>query len=79
MKKGDIRVLSINKGDIVTVTESIYVDFPGGKWEDHFVSRKMHYIAMEIPSNNGNFKGRNFKGRIKWLNTGDVISVKRKI
>lgn len=64
----------IGKGTIVTIIKSVYVDYQGGKYADHFVNKKVHYVANEFPSNNGNFKARNLNGTT-WLNVSDVIAI----
>ena len=72
------QLTQIDTGDIATVMESIYIDFPGGKWADHFVNARKHYIALDFPSNNGNFRGRDKNGIMKWLYVPDVIDVKKR-
>lgn len=69
--------MDVLKNDIVTVVKPVYIDFPGGKWSDHFVDKKVYYRATETATNNGNFKAIDSKGRLTWLNRLDVIEVKR--
>lgn len=66
----------VSKGDIVTVIKSVYIDFPGGNWADHFVDKKVYFRAIESASNNGNFKAIDSKGRLFWLNRIEVIDLK---
>ena len=53
------------KGDIVAVIKPTYIDFPGGRWVDHFVDKKVYFMAIESASNNGNFKNNYFKYKQK--------------
>lgn len=64
------------KGDIVAVIKPTYIDFPGGRWVEHFVDKKVYFKAIESASNNGNFKAIDSKGRLSWLNRVDVIELK---
>ena len=76
-KKGVYMV--IDKGYIVTVKESLFIDFPGGLWRDHFTApRPVFYIALEFPTNNGSFKAKDKRGRVRWLHVSNVIQVKRR-
>ena len=50
-------MIEIDKGDIVTVKESAYIDFPGGLWRDHFVETERHYISLEITIVRRKFQG----------------------
>lgn len=52
------------KGDIVAVIKPTYIDFPGGRWVDHFVDKKVYSKAIDS------------KGRLSWLNRVDVIELK---
>lgn len=67
----------INKGDIVTVQDWVYCDFEGGAWDEHFALVKRHYVVSSEPSNNGNFIARDLRVKT-WLNTADVIAVRKR-
>lgn len=66
---------SIDKGVIFTVKENVYIDFPGGKWNDHFVMKETFWSALEYPKNNGYFTARNSRGVEKWFNVDNVSRV----
>jgi len=63
----------IEKGTIVTVIKETFIEFPGERWESHFAPMKKHYIALETPSNNGNFRAKDSRGRVTWLHTSQVL------
>lgn len=69
--------ITIDKGDIITVIEKIYIDYPGGQYRDHFVDKKRYYVALEMESNNGNFKAKDKRGHIKHFNhiTSNIINI----
>jgi hypothetical protein len=70
-------MMIIHKGDIVTIETKKFVDFPGGRWCDHFVPCRKLLVAKEVPSNNGNFKAIDVHSNLFWLNTKDVIEVRK--
>ncbi len=67
------------KGDIVTIVRDVYIDYPGGRWCDHFSPKLMHYKVVDnTNSNNGYFKAKDSHGK-KWLcHVDEVIKVYRK-
>ena len=60
--------MNLNKGDIIAIMDKVYIDFPGGKWADHFVIKKTFYALRDVPDNNGNVKLKNCRGRFIWYN-----------
>lgn len=65
----------IDRGSIVRGHDYAFIDWPGGRWEDHFVPVRKLFVAMEAPSNNGNFKAKDSRGRVFWLNALGVQEV----
>ena len=68
-------MLNIQKGSIVAVIEQEYIDFEGGKWSEHFAPKRKLYIALETPTNNGNFKAKNLQVNCHHLHETEVIEV----
>lgn len=68
--------MNIEKGTICKVYESKYFDFPGGRWAEHFAVVPVYYIALESPSNSGNFKALDKFGRLHWLHESNIAKVK---
>ena len=68
---------NIEKGNIVAVILPKYIDFPGGSWASHFVDKKHYFKAIENPTNNGNFKAIDSKGRLTHINVMNVIELKK--
>ena len=67
------------KGDIVTVKEDIYIDYPGGIYKDHFVTKNKHYIVIDdMNSNNGNFRAKDSHGIMTWLNTMNIDRIDKR-
>jgi hypothetical protein len=68
----------IKKGSIVAVNVKQHVDFPGGKWKDHFVTKRQLFVAKELPTNSGNFKALASNGRLEFFNvvTNEVEIIK---
>ncbi len=53
------------KGDIVAFESNIYIDFPGGTWQDHFTRKTiLATCADTVPSNSGRFKAKTKKKNI---------------
>lgn len=53
---------------IVAVNVRQYVDFLGGKWKNHFVTKWQLFAAKELSTNNGNFKTLASNGRLELFN-----------
>lgn len=58
----------MKKGDIIAIQENIYIDYPGGRWYDHFVSKRKYYVLCDTPSNNGNVLLKDSKNKKMWYN-----------
>lgn len=63
----------IKDGDIIIVKGKRYVDFPGGKWRDHFADCNLYLIVKSI-NNNGTIKAKDFKNRIHFTHEKEIIS-----
>ena len=53
---------------IVAVNVRQYIDFLGGKWRNHFVTKRQLFAAKELSTNNGNFKTLASNGRLELFN-----------
>lgn len=62
----------VNKGDIFTTIEDVYIKSLGGKWSERFVKKEKYYIAQETARNNGYFLAKDSKGRLQWLNISNI-------
>lgn len=65
----------IDKGTIFTINDSVYIDFPGRPWREHFTDKETMWIALDFPTNNGNFRAKNGNNIMKWFNTKDVVRI----
>lgn len=66
----------INKGDIVTIIEKVYIDYPGGSYGEHFVERKTHLRVKTQPTNSGKFNAVNCRGKVYHnIYESDVIAI----
>lgn len=63
---------------IVAVNVRQYIDFLGGKWRNHFVTKRQLFTAKELSTNSGNFKTLASNGRLELFNavTDGVKKVK---
>ena len=61
-------VYMLNKGAIIAIKEDVYISFPGGSYNDHFVNKKKFYALCAFPSNNGNVLIKDKSGRKFWFN-----------
>lgn len=52
----------IKKGDIIQVIDPVYIEYPGGKWGEHFTNKKRFALVITDPTNNGNFITQDTKG-----------------
>lgn len=69
----------IKTGDIITVLQPRYIDYTGGKYQDHFTSpAPLHLLVKSEPTNNGNIKAVDSKNRLRWIAEKDVIQVKHR-
>ena len=53
--------MTIFPGDIVMVSETAWIDFPGKEFSsrhDHFADIRRFYVVQDVPSNSGNFHGK---------------------
>ena len=64
-------VKAIHKGDFIRYQEYIYIDYPGGQWHDHFITKVILYRVKTEPTNNGNFLVDNIKTANKHMNIID--------
>lgn len=72
MKRGyqEIRPATANRGDIIRITRHEYSENVGsGCYTDNFIAVVRYMVLTDTPSNNGNVKVKDSKGRITWLNT----------
>lgn len=60
--------ITIKKGDIIRVLIDKYIDFQGGKYQDHFVKKAVLYRVKTEPTNNGNFTALTSTGKLKHFN-----------
>lgn len=72
--------ITIDKGDIITIIKPVYIEYAGGLYKDHFVNKKQYYVAVEMESNNGNFKVKDKNGRLLWFNhkTANIANIKKR-
>lgn len=62
---------NIHKGDFIKYLDNVYIDYPGGAWFEHFVTKIVIYRVKTEPTNNGNFLGDNIKTAIRHFNLLD--------
>ena len=60
--------VNMQKGDIIAIQESIYIEYPGGRWKDHFTEKRRLYVLCDTPTNNGNVLLRNSQNIKRWYN-----------
>lgn len=65
----------IDKGDIVRVQKSIFCDFPGGNYCDHWVKKNVLLLVRTMPTNNGNMICEDSKGHKQHVNQIEVLEV----
>lgn len=68
------------KGDIVQYTESVYIDFPGGKWCDHFADVKQLAVCLDtVPTNAGYFRAKDKTGKVhNFMHVSMIEAIYRK-
>jgi hypothetical protein len=62
------KMCSSAESAIVAVNVRQYIDFLGGKWRNHFVTKRQLFAAKELSTNNGNFKTLASNGRLELFN-----------
>ena len=63
----------IEKGDIVAVRKNKYIDFPGGKWAEHFAPVTLFLMVTDDERNNGTIKAKDANGRFVWTHSNEIV------
>lgn len=67
--------MTIENGNIISVNRSVYIDYPGGPWHDHFVDKKVLLLVKREPTNNGNMLCIDSKRKLYHVNANEVLEV----
>lgn len=63
----------IEKGDIVAIRQNTYIDFPGGKWAEHFAPVTRFLMVTDDERNNGTIKAKDANGRFVWTHSNEIV------